>query len=94
MDKSKSLIDLANLVRCIGGDKPGQWDLILDQAEFTYNHVKNRTTRKSTFEITYTKLPRLSIDLAYIFSNIDLSLAATRHKPTSIKDSNNSKKEI
>ncbi|KAA0057975.1 DNA/RNA polymerases superfamily protein [Cucumis melo var. makuwa] len=63
----------SNLIRCIGGHKPKQWDLVLAQAEFAFNHMKNRTTRKLPFEIVYTKLPRLTVDLTNIPSNVVLS---------------------
>ena len=54
----------------------GPWDLVLAQAEFAYNHMKNRSTRKSPFEIVYSELPRLTIDLANLPSFVDLSLEA------------------
>ena len=67
---------LGNLIRCLGGDKPKQWDLVLAQAEFAYNHMKNWSTGKSPFEIVYTKLPWLTVDLANLPSSMDLSLEA------------------
>lgn len=53
---------LGNLIRCLSGDHPKQWHLSLAQAEFAYHHMKNCSTRKSPFEVVYTKLPRLTID--------------------------------
>ncbi|PKU75798.1 hypothetical protein MA16_Dca026359 [Dendrobium catenatum] len=44
---------LGNLLRCLAGEKPFQWDLILPQAEFAYNNSVNRTTGKTPFEILY-----------------------------------------
>ena len=38
--------------------------------------MRNRTTGKSPFEIVYTKLPRLTIDLTNIPHNVDLSFEA------------------
>ncbi|XP_022156302.1 ABC transporter C family member 1-like [Momordica charantia] len=38
--------------------------------------MKNRTTRKSPFEVVYTKIPRLTIDLTNLPSSVDLSLEA------------------
>lgn len=42
---------LGNLICCLGGEKPKQWDLILAQAEFSYNHMKNRSTGNSRLYI-------------------------------------------
>ena len=35
---------LGNLLRCLVGDKPKNWDLILPIAEFAYNNSVNRST--------------------------------------------------
>lgn len=64
---------LGNLIWCLGNNKPKEWDLTLAQDEFAYNHMWNRSTRKSPFEIVYTKLPRLIVDLANIPSSVDIS---------------------
>ncbi|BBH03402.1 hypothetical protein Prudu_014267 [Prunus dulcis] len=55
---------LGDLLRCLVGDKQGNWDLILPVAEFAYNNSANRTTGKSPFEIVYGVMPRPPIDLA------------------------------
>lgn len=44
---------LGNLLRCLAGERPHQWDLILPQAEFAFNSSLNRSTAKSPFEIVY-----------------------------------------
>lgn len=44
---------LRNLLRCLVGDKPPRWDLILPQREFSYNNSINRSTSKSPFQIVY-----------------------------------------
>jgi len=57
---------LGNLLRCLAGTKPKQWDLALPQVEFTYNRFKNRTTGLSPFEIIYGQNPFGVLDLAPI----------------------------
>ncbi|KAE8710906.1 putative CCCH-type zinc finger family protein [Hibiscus syriacus] len=57
---------LGNLLRCLAGTKPKQWDLALPQAEFGYNRSKNRTTCLSPFEIVYGQNPSGVLDLAPI----------------------------
>lgn len=67
---------LGHLIRCLSGDKPKQWDLALAQAEFAFNHMRNRSTGKSPVEVVYTHLPRLTFDLANLPSIIDVSSKA------------------
>ncbi|KAE8668214.1 putative Quercetin 3-O-methyltransferase 1 [Hibiscus syriacus] len=57
---------LGNLLRCLAGTKPKQWDLALPQAEFAYNRSKNRTTYLSPFDIIYGQNPSGVLDLAPI----------------------------
>ncbi|KAE8655824.1 putative CCCH-type zinc finger family protein [Hibiscus syriacus] len=57
---------LGNLLRCLAGMKPKQWDLALPQAEFAYNRSKNKTTCLSPFEIVYGQNPSGVLDLAPI----------------------------
>nr|GEV20447.1 hypothetical protein [Tanacetum cinerariifolium] len=54
---------LRNLLRRLIGDNAKQWDLILPQAEFTYNGSVNRTTGKSPFEVVYGRNPITPMDL-------------------------------
>jgi hypothetical protein len=54
---------LGNMLRCISGDKPKQWDINLPQVEFAFNNMCNRSTGKAPFEIVYTKSPEHALDL-------------------------------
>ncbi|KAM2088669.1 hypothetical protein ACFX1T_032717 [Malus domestica] len=54
---------LGNLLRCLVGDKPGNWDLLLPVAEFAYNNSVNRSTGKSPFEVVHGFSPRSPVDL-------------------------------
>ena len=40
-------------MRCLLGDKPKGWDLILPQAEFSNNNSINRSIGRSPFQIVY-----------------------------------------
>ena len=57
---------LGNLLRCLVGDKPKGWDLILPQEEFSYNNSINRSTGRSTFQIIYGSSPRTTLELRKI----------------------------
>ncbi|KAE8694063.1 putative Quercetin 3-O-methyltransferase 1 [Hibiscus syriacus] len=57
---------LGNLLSCLAGTKPKQWDLALPLAEFAYNRSKNRTTGLRPFEIVYGQNPSGVLDLAPI----------------------------
>ena len=50
-------------MRCLVGDKPKGWDLILPQAEFAYNNSMNRSTSRSPFQIVYGSSPRTALEL-------------------------------
>ena len=54
---------LGNLIRCLSGDKPKQWDLVLSQAKFAYNSMVNRSTHQSPFSVVYLYLPKVPLHL-------------------------------
>lgn len=67
---------LGNLLRCIAGNKPKQWDLALAQAKFAYNNMVNRTTGKAPFEVVYGRTSRLAVDLVALPKLPEASVAA------------------
>ena len=54
---------LGNLLRCLVGNKPSNWEMVLAQAKFSYNNSVNRSTRKTPFEIVTGMHPRGILDL-------------------------------
>jgi hypothetical protein len=54
---------LGNLLRCLVGNKPSNWEMVLAQAEFAYNNSVNRSTGKTPFEIVTGMHPRGISDL-------------------------------
>ncbi|GJR74811.1 putative RNA-directed DNA polymerase, eukaryota, reverse transcriptase zinc-binding domain protein [Tanacetum coccineum] len=52
-----------NLLRCLVGDHVKAWDQKLCQAEFAHNHVVNRSTGFSPFQVVYSAQPRGPLDL-------------------------------
>ena len=59
---------LGNLLRCLVGNKPRNWEIVLAQAEFAYNNSMNRSTRKTPFEIITKMKPRGISDLRDVAS--------------------------
>ena len=55
--------NLGNLLRCLVGDNPKGWDMILPQVEFACNNFINRSTSKSPFQIMYGNNPRNASEL-------------------------------
>nr|XP_027122248.1 uncharacterized protein LOC113739211 [Coffea arabica] len=68
-------LTLGNLVRCICGGRPQQWDHALPQAEFAFNNTGQSSTRKLSFSIVHVKPPRHAVDLVKL-SNIPKYSAA------------------
>ena len=54
---------LGNLLRCLVGYKPSNWEMVLAQVEFAYNNYVNRSTRKTPSEIVTGMQPRGISDL-------------------------------
>ena len=50
-----------------------QWDLILPQIEFAYNHSIHQTTGSSPFEVVYGKNPISPLDLAPLLTDHQFS---------------------
>ena len=54
---------LGNFLRCLVGNKPCNWEMVLAQAEFAYNNYVNKSTGKTPFEIVTRIHPRGILDL-------------------------------
>ena len=54
---------LGNILWSLTKEKPKQWDVTLSQAEFAFNNMLNRSTRKTPFEIVYGRCPSQPLDL-------------------------------
>ena len=54
---------VGNMLHSLVGEHPKKWDLFLPQAEFSYNNMPNRSTKFSSFQIVYTKVPNNTFDL-------------------------------
>ena len=59
---------LGNFLRCLVGNKPSNWEMVLAQAEFSYNNSMNRSTGKTPIEIVTRMHPRGISDLRDVAS--------------------------
>jgi hypothetical protein len=67
---------LGNLIRCLSGEKPEQWDLTLAQGEFAYNSMLNRSIGKTPFQVVYCQPPSHALDLVPLPKLPGMSIAA------------------
>ncbi|GJU58789.1 nucleotidyltransferase, ribonuclease [Tanacetum coccineum] len=67
---------LRNVIRCLCGDRPKQWDQFLAPAEFAFNNMVNRSTGKTPFQIVYQCPPKQAIDLVQLPALLGHSIAA------------------
>ncbi|GJR37998.1 RNA-directed DNA polymerase [Tanacetum coccineum] len=67
---------LRNLIRCLCGDRPKQWDQFLAPKEFAFNNMVNRSTGKTPFHIVYQCPPKQAIDLVQLPALLGHSIAA------------------
>ena len=42
---------LGNFLRCLVGDEPHNWEMVLEQVEFLHNNYVNRSIGKTPFDI-------------------------------------------
>lgn len=54
---------LGNLLRCLTADHEASWDLVLPQAEFTFNNSVNCSTGYKPFEVVYGFRLQTPLDL-------------------------------
>ncbi|GJR42971.1 RNA-directed DNA polymerase [Tanacetum coccineum] len=70
---------LGNLLRCLVGDKPKQWDVALPQAEFTYNWSNHSSTSHTPFFVVYGRNPFTPLNLAPMVGDGSVSAEGDEH---------------
>ncbi|GJU01232.1 reverse mRNAase [Tanacetum coccineum] len=65
-----------NLIRCLCGDRPKQWDQFLAPADFTFNNMVNRSTGKTPFQVVYQCPSKQTLDLIQLPALPGHSIAA------------------
>ena len=78
---------LGNLLRCLIGNKPSNWEMVLEQAKFAYNNFVNRSIGKTPFEIVTRMQPRGISDLRDIVHEERRSIAGEEflHKEVKLR---------
>ncbi|GJX19210.1 putative nucleotidyltransferase, ribonuclease H [Tanacetum coccineum] len=67
---------LGNLIRCLCGDRPKQWDQFIALEEFAFNNMVNRSTGKTPFWVVYQCPPKQALDLIQLPALPGHSIAA------------------
>ncbi|KAJ0586308.1 putative nucleotidyltransferase, Ribonuclease H [Helianthus annuus] len=75
---------LGTLLRCLVGDNPKKWDLILSQAEFAYNRSTHSSTGQTPFMVVYGRNPFTPLDLA-VFPTVEHFCAEGEARANQIK---------
>ena len=65
---------LGNLLRYLTKKYAQNWDLILSQAEFSFNDSFNRSTRKTPFQIVYGYHPKGLVEIRELPNDIKVSV--------------------
>ena len=56
-------IILWNLLRRLSGENTTEWDMVLEQAKFSYNDLVNKSNGKTASHIVYTRSKKRVVDL-------------------------------
>lgn len=67
---------LGNMLHCVSGDKPKQWDVSLPQVEFAFNSTRSKSIGKSPFEVVYSTAPKYALNLVPLPKLLGVSITA------------------